>query len=71
MSRVPKAHHPKATSFVRQNLFTGITTFAELEARIAALPDEQSRGDAFEVFAEAYLATQLVHQAREVWPGEN
>lgn len=70
MSRVPKAHHPKATSFVRQNLFTGLKTFAELEARIAALPDEQSRGWAFEVFAETYLATQLVHQAREVWPGE-
>ena len=65
---MPKAQHPKAASFARQNLFAGLTTFAELEARIAALPDEQSRGDAFEVFAEAYLATQRKHDAAKVWP---
>jgi hypothetical protein len=47
------ARHPKATSFVRGQLFSGLTTFAELEQKIAALPDEQSRGAAFEVFAEA------------------
>jgi superfamily II DNA or RNA helicase len=65
---MPKAQHPKAASFVRQNLFAGVTTFAELEARISALPDEQSRGNAFEVFAEAYLATQRKHDAANVWP---
>jgi len=42
--------------------------FAELEQKIAALPDEKSRGDAFEVFAEAYLATQRKHDAAQVWP---
>jgi hypothetical protein len=35
-------------------------------ARVAALPAEQERGDAFEVFAKAYLATQKL--AEEVWP---
>lgn len=65
---IPKALHPKATAFVRQNLFSGLTTFAELERRIAALPDERARGDAFEVFAEAYLATQRKHDADKVWP---
>ena len=65
---MPKAQHPKAASFVRQNLFAGVTTFAELEARIAALPDELARGNAFEVFAEAYLATQRKHDAAKVWP---
>ncbi len=65
---MPKAQHPKAASFVRQNLFAGVMTFAELEARVAALPDEQARGDAFEVFAEAYLATQRKHDAANVWP---
>ena len=65
---MPKAQHPKAASFVRQNLFAGVTTFAELETRVAALPDEQSRGDAFEVFAEAYLATQRKHDAANVLP---
>lgn len=63
-----KAQHPKAVSFFRQNLFSDIATFADLEARIARLPDERSRGDAFEVFAEAYLATQRKHDAANVWP---
>jgi superfamily II DNA or RNA helicase len=62
------AQHPKASAFVQQRLFAGLSTFAELEQRIAALPDEQSRGAAFEVFAEAYLATQRKHDAAQVWP---
>ena len=62
------ARHPKATFFVQGHLFSGLTSFAELEQRIAALPDEQSRGAAFEVFAEAYLATQRKHDAAQVWP---
>jgi len=60
---MPNAQHPKAATLVRQNVFAGFTSFAELESRVAALPDEQSRGDAFEVFAEAYLATQRKHDA--------
>jgi predicted helicase len=32
------------------------------------LPSEKDRGDAFEVFAEAYLSTQKSAQAKEVWP---
>jgi superfamily II DNA or RNA helicase len=67
-SAMPKAQHPKASLFVRQNLFARIGSFEELEARIAALPDEQARGDAFEVFAEAYLATQRKHDAAAIWP---
>src|ERR1035437_4301970 len=62
------AQHPKATFFVQRQLFSGLTSFAELEQKIAALPDEQSRGAAFEVFAEAYLATQRKHDAAQVWP---
>ena len=65
---MPKAQHPKASSFVRQNLFRDVTSFTELETRIALLPDEQSRGGAFEVFSEAYLATQRKHDAAKVWP---
>lgn len=61
------ARHPKATIFVQRHLFTGLTSFAELESKIAALPDEQSRRAAFEVFAEAYLATQRKHAAAQVW----
>ena len=65
---MPKAKHSKAAAYVRSQLFVGLTTFAELEQRIAALPEEKSRGDAFEVFAEAYLATQRKHDAAQVWP---
>src|SRR5258708_1809860 len=62
------AKHPAARTLVQRQLFEGLTEFRELETRITALPTEQERGDAFEVFAEAYLATQPVTQAKEVWP---
>ncbi len=65
---MPKAKHSKAAAFVRSKLFADLTSFAQLESRIAALPDEKARGDAFEVFAEAYLATQRKHDAAHVWP---
>jgi len=60
--------HKRSGQFVAAQLFDGLEDFAELEARIAALPTTQDRGDAFEVFAEAYLATQKIVQADEVWP---
>lgn len=63
-----QAQHPKAGEFFRRGIFAGLRDFAELEQRIVALPDEQSRGAAFEVFAEAYLATQRRHDAAVVWP---
>ncbi len=62
------ARHSKAGRFVQQRLFSGLSAFIELEQRIADLPDEKSRGDAFEVFTEAYLATQRNHDAETVWP---
>src|ERR1017187_10426137 len=62
------ARHSKAGRFVQQRLFCDLSDFVELERRIAALPDEQSRGAAFEVFAEAYLATQRKYDATQVWP---
>ncbi|MCX5871278.1 MAG: Helicase associated domain protein [Deltaproteobacteria bacterium] len=63
-----KALHQKAAAFASLKLFDSLNSFAKLESRIAALPDKQSRGDAFEVFAEAYLATQRRHEAEQVWP---
>lgn len=64
------ARHPRARYFSASGLFAGLSGFAELEARIAALEGNRERGDAFEVFAEAYLATQKITQVEEVWPGE-
>ena len=34
------------------------------------MPTKKDRGDAFEVFAEAYLATQKLVSAEEVWPAD-
>lgn len=56
--------------FVNAGLFSGITNFKELETRISNLT-KQDRGDAFEVFAEAYFNTQKAHQAAAVWSFNN
>jgi hypothetical protein len=63
-----RAKHRHTRRFVVSGLFDGIRSFGELERRIAQLPKEQDRGDAFEVFAEAYLATQKIIGAEQVWP---
>ena len=61
----------RAVQFVlNSQLFDDISTFSQLEARIARLPTTTDRGDFFEVFAEAYLATQTSIQAKEIWPSE-
>ena len=69
MNATPQTRkHPKAQYYLQQQLFDGLSTFADLEQRIAGLPSKQGRGDAFEVFVEAYLATQPLYQAKTVWP---
>jgi uncharacterized small protein (DUF1192 family) len=42
---MPKAKHFKAAAFVHNQLFAELASFAQLESRIAALPDEKARGD--------------------------
>jgi predicted helicase len=61
--------HPRARYFVARQLFEDLDGFEDLEARISQLP-MGDRGDAFEVFAEAYLATQKLVSAEEVWPAD-
>ncbi len=61
--------HPKTRSYFQRGLFDGLTSFRELEGRISGLTTKGERGAAFEVFAEAYLATVAVEKARYVWPG--
>jgi predicted helicase len=65
---VTHPRHSRTRNFVASRLFEGLESFLDLEARIATLPTQQNRGDAFEVFAEAYLATQKLAGALEVWP---
>jgi superfamily II DNA or RNA helicase len=60
--------HPKVREFAASGFFAGLASFEDLEKRIAALPQNKQKGDAFEVFAEAYLATQRKHDAKQVWP---
>ena len=50
-----------------RGLYRELRSFRELETRIAALPEELDRGDAFEVFTEAYLSTTRVFQVAELW----
>ena len=58
--------HRRARTYLQ--VFDGLTSFRELEKRISDLPTEQERGDAFEVFTEAYFTTQHLAQAKTVWP---
>ena len=60
--------HLKAREFAKSGLFAGLSSFEDLEKRIAAIPENKGKGDAFEVFAEAYLSTQRKHDAHQVWP---
>jgi superfamily II DNA or RNA helicase len=56
---------------LRHGLFDGLTSFPELEQRITNFPTALERGEAFEVFAEAYLATLAIQKAKRVWPGKS
>ena len=67
---MPARHHYSST-VIRTGLFKALTSFSELEQRISSLPSNKERGDAFEVFAEAYLTTQKIAQAKEVWPDQH
>jgi predicted helicase len=61
--------HGNAWLLIRRGLYDNLHSFAELEQRISALGDENSKavGDAFEVFVEGYLATHQKLQAEAVW----
>jgi superfamily II DNA or RNA helicase len=63
------SNHSNAGLLIRRGLYDSLHSFAELEQRISALGDENSKvvGDAFEVFVEAYLATHQKLQAEVVW----
>lgn len=65
-----RPRHRRTGHFVAAGLFDGLEGFADLETRIAALRTQLDRGDAFEVFAEAYLATQKLVGAEVAWPDD-
>jgi predicted helicase len=61
--------HPFAAQLLRRGLYDDLQSFSQLEKRISALGDENTKivGDAFEVFVEGYLATHQKLQADAVW----
>ena len=61
------SRHPRAAALIAAGLYRGLSSFRELEARIAALPEEIARGDAFEIFVEGYLWTMRVFQSVDLW----
>ena len=63
------SNHAYAGLLIRRGLYDGLHSFTELEQRISALGDENTKvvGDAFEVFVEGYLATHQKMQAETIW----
>ena len=61
--------HAQAPLLISQGIFDTVKTFQDLEQRISALIDTNTKaqGDAFEIFVEAYLATQPLQQCQETW----
>ena len=59
--------HAQAPLLISQGIFDSVKTFQNLEQRISALIDTNTKaqGDAFEIFVEAYLATQPLQQCQE------
>jgi hypothetical protein len=52
--------HSQAPILISQGIFDSVKTFRDLEQRISALIDTNTKaqGDAFEIFVEAYLINQ-------------
>jgi len=62
--------HDKTNWFLKKELLDGVRKFSQLEKKISKLLTDKEKGDALEVFAEAWLALNPVTQAEEVWPFE-
>jgi superfamily II DNA or RNA helicase len=61
--------HNQASLLISQGVFNDLKSFREFELRVSSLSDLNSKaqGDAFEIFVEAYLATQPILQCEETW----
>jgi superfamily II DNA or RNA helicase len=61
--------HNQASLLISQGIFDDLKSFREFELRVSSLSDLNSKaqGDAFEIFVEAYLATQPILQCEETW----
>jgi superfamily II DNA or RNA helicase len=61
------SHHPRASALLARGVYRHLSSFREFESRVATLSEELERGDAFEIFIEAYIHTTPLFQAADVW----
>ena len=54
--------------YLSLKVFDRIGSFEQLEKHITDLPNKYDRNIAFELFAEAYFATQFQHEIKVVMP---
>ena len=54
-------------SYKLATIIEGISSWSDLEARIAGLPTEMDRGNAFEEFCHAFFIIDPVFQFKEVY----
>ena len=61
--------HSQAPTLISQGVFDSVKNFREFEQKVSALvaTNTKAQGDAFEIFVEAYLATQPILQCQETW----
>jgi len=61
--------HFQSASLISKGIFDDLSSFRDLELRVSNLSEQNSKaqGDAFEIFVEAYLATQPLLQCDETW----
>ena len=61
--------HAQAPLLISQGIFDSVKTFSEFEQKVSDLGEVNTKvqGDAFEIFVEAYLATQPLQQCQETW----
>jgi predicted helicase len=60
------SQHPRQHT-LPDGLFRGLSSFRELEDKIARLSEELERGDALEIFVEAYLWLTNICQVQDLW----
>ena len=58
--------HERAALLISQGIFDSVKTFSEFEQKVSDLGEvnTKAQGDAFEIFVEAYLATQPLQQCQ-------
>lgn len=59
--------HYRAAHWIQRGIFDNLQSFGELETRVDSVVEEKDRGDIFEIFIEAFLATQSITQRVRHW----